>query len=42
MVLSSPESRQLWAEYLCGNKLMEGSIPISHNYCGHQFGVFAG
>lgn len=21
---------------------MNGSIPISHNYCGHQFGVWAG
>ena len=28
--------------YLSGNKLLEGSIPISHCYCGHQFGNFAG
>ena len=28
--------------YLSGNKVLEGSIPISHCYCGYQFGVFAG
>lgn len=28
--------------YLSGNKLLHGSIPISHCYCGFQFGVFAG
>lgn len=32
----------MYAELLSGNKLFQGSIPISHNYCGHQFGVFAG
>jgi uncharacterized protein YdiU (UPF0061 family) len=30
------------AEYLGGNKLIEGSVPIAHCYCGHQFGIFAG
>jgi uncharacterized protein YdiU (UPF0061 family) len=30
------------AQYLSGSKIMNGSIPISHNYCGHQFGVWAG
>lgn len=30
------------ADLLCGNRLFEGSNPISHCYCGHQFGVFAG
>mmetsp|Transcript_34769 Transcript_34769/g.31325 ORF Transcript_34769/g.31325 Transcript_34769/m.31325 type:complete len:116 (+) Transcript_34769:87-434(+) len=29
-------------EYLSGNKPIPGSQPIAHNYCGHQFGVFAG
>jgi uncharacterized protein YdiU (UPF0061 family) len=28
--------------YLSGNKLLQGSVPISHCYCGFQFGVFAG
>jgi uncharacterized protein YdiU (UPF0061 family) len=27
---------------ISGNKLLEGSEPISHCYCGYQFGVFAG
>ena len=30
------------AEYLCGNKLFDGSIPLSHCYAGHQFGAFSG
>lgn len=30
------------AQYLSGSKLIEGSEPICHNYCGHQFGVWAG
>jgi uncharacterized protein YdiU (UPF0061 family) len=29
-------------EYLAGNKIVEGSQPIAHCYCGHQFGIFAG
>lgn len=28
--------------YLSGSKLMAGSMPICHNYCGYQFGVWAG
>ena len=31
-----------WAQILSGNVLLEGSRPIAHCYCGHQFGVFAG
>ena len=27
---------------LSGSMLAEGSQPICHNYCGHQFGVWAG
>lgn len=29
-------------QYLSGSKVMDGSLPLSHNYCGHQFGVWAG
>lgn len=28
--------------YLSGSKLMQGSVPVAHNYCGFQFGVWAG
>jgi len=38
----SEESKKRFAEYMCGNSLMPGSEPFSHNYCGHQFGYFAG
>lgn len=31
-----------WSEVLAGNKVLEDAKPISHCYCGHQFGVFAG
>jgi uncharacterized protein YdiU (UPF0061 family) len=36
------EEKETTAEYLSGNKILEGSIPIAHCYCGHQFGIFAG
>lgn len=29
-------------EYFSGNDLIPGSQPVSHCYCGHQFGIFAG
>lgn len=29
-------------QYFSGNKIMEGSEPAAHCYCGYQFGVFAG
>ncbi|KAJ8374107.1 hypothetical protein SKAU_G00046870 [Synaphobranchus kaupii] len=32
----------LGPEYLSGSKLMPGSEPAAHCYCGHQFGNFAG
>lgn len=32
----------LGPEYLSGSKLMPGSEPAAHCYCGHQFGQFAG
>ena len=28
--------------YFSGNKLLPGSNPVAHCYCGHQFGNFAG
>jgi serine/tyrosine/threonine adenylyltransferase len=41
-ILKNEESKREYAELLCGNRLLKDSIPISHNYCGHQFGYFAG
>uniref|UniRef100_H3CSG3 Selenoprotein O n=1 Tax=Tetraodon nigroviridis TaxID=99883 RepID=H3CSG3_TETNG len=32
----------LGPEYLSGSKVMPGSDPAAHCYCGHQFGQFAG
>lgn len=32
----------LGAEYLSGSRVMPGSQPAAHCYCGHQFGHFAG
>ncbi|KAL0968481.1 hypothetical protein UPYG_G00267410 [Umbra pygmaea] len=32
----------LGPEYLSGSKVMPGSEPAAHCYCGHQFGSFAG
>ncbi|KAM4618812.1 selenoprotein O1 [Polymixia lowei] len=32
----------LGPEYLSGSKVMPGSQPAAHCYCGHQFGQFAG
>lgn len=37
-VLSDP----LGPEYLSGSRLLPGSEPAAHCYCGHQFGLFAG
>ncbi|XP_056224199.1 selenoprotein O2 isoform X2 [Seriola aureovittata] len=37
-VLSDP----LAPEYLSGSRLLPGSQPAAHCYCGHQFGLFAG
>lgn len=39
--LTSTDESEL-AEYLSGNKLIPGSRPAAHCYCGHQFGNFAG
>ena len=35
-------SRPELVEYFCGNKLLPGSQPAAHCYCGHQFGHFSG
>ena len=35
-------AKKEFAEYFSGNKIMTGSDPLSHCYCGHQFGQFAG
>lgn len=32
----------LGAEYLSGSRVIPGSEPAAHCYCGHQFGSFAG
>ena len=34
--------RKEFAEYFAGNRLLPGSEPAAHCYCGHQFGSFAG
>ncbi|XP_060077321.1 protein adenylyltransferase SelO, mitochondrial-like [Ylistrum balloti] len=31
-----------FCEYFAGNKLIPGSEPAAHCYCGHQFGYFSG
>ncbi|CAN9498759.1 unnamed protein product [Ophioblennius macclurei] len=33
---------ELGPEYLSGSRIMPGSEPAAHCYCGHQFGSFAG
>ena len=35
-------SRPDFPEYFSGNRLIPGSEPAAHCYCGHQFGSFAG
>ena len=44
-LLDIPQSeieRDDFAEYFSGNKLLPGSDPAAHCYCGHQFGYFSG
>lgn len=36
------EADPLGPEYLSGSRLIPGSQPAAHCYCGHQFGQFAG
>jgi uncharacterized protein YdiU (UPF0061 family) len=54
LVVYSPSAMQLldlsqteidrpeFVEYFSGNRLLPGSEPAAHCYCGHQFGYFAG
>eukprot|EP01113_Clastostelium_recurvatum_P039160 TRINITY_DN5950_c0_g1_i1.p1 TRINITY_DN5950_c0_g1~~TRINITY_DN5950_c0_g1_i1.p1 ORF type:complete len:323 (-),score=10.22 TRINITY_DN5950_c0_g1_i1:44-946(-) len=35
-------NRPEFVEYFAGNKVLPGSEPAAHCYCGHQFGNFAG
>lgn len=45
MGLQEPNSPSLLdeaAQILSGNRLLEGSDPVAHVYCGHQFGAFSG
>ncbi|XP_064400171.1 protein adenylyltransferase SelO, mitochondrial-like [Halichondria panicea] len=39
---SSEIQREEFIEYFSGNKILPGSEPAAHCYCGHQFGNFAG
>ena len=39
---TSAMDQSVLAEYLCGNRLDEDSDPVSHCYCGFQFGHFSG
>lgn len=44
-LLDLPETelnRKEFALYFSGNKLLPGSEPAAHCYCGHQFGYFSG
>ncbi|XP_067140462.1 protein adenylyltransferase SelO-1, mitochondrial-like [Centruroides vittatus] len=44
-LLDLPESelrRDDFSQYFSGNKLLKGSEPAAHCYCGHQFGYFSG
>ena len=38
----NPAEEAVLAEYFGGNKIIPGSRPAAHCYCGHQFGNFAG
>jgi len=35
-------TKPLFSHYFCGNKILPGSQPVAHCYCGHQFGHFSG
>eukprot|EP00112_Aurelia_sp_Birch-Aquarium-sp1_P017326 Seg400.8 transcript_id=Seg400.8/GoldUCD/mRNA.D3Y31 product="Selenoprotein O" protein_id=Seg400.8/GoldUCD/D3Y31 len=35
-------AKEQFAEYFSGSKLLPGSKPSAHCYCGHQFGYFSG
>lgn len=35
-------NRDDFVQYFSGNRLLPGSDPAAHCYCGHQFGYFSG
>ena len=39
---ASQATRPELVDYFSGNKLLPGSEPAAHCYCGHQFGHFSG
>jgi len=41
-LLESELKRPEFADFFSGNRLLYGSEPAAHCYCGHQFGYFAG
>ena len=44
-LLDLPQSEvthEEFVQYFSGNRIMPGSEPAAHCYCGHQFGHFAG
>ena len=44
-LLDLPETearREAFVQYFSGNRLLPGTEPAAHCYCGHQFGTFAG
>lgn len=42
LLLTEEGEHNIITEYMSGNKLLPGSVPVAHCYCGHQFGSFAG
>ena len=41
-LLGIDDTHKNFAEYMSGSKVIPGSQPAAHCYCGHQFGNFAG
>lgn len=41
-ISESEAAKSEFAEYFSGSKLIPGSKPAAHCYCGHQFGYFSG
>lgn len=39
---ASEMAKEEFVQYFSGNRIMPGSEPAAHCYCGHQFGHFAG
>ncbi len=41
-VSESDSETESFADYFSGNRILPGSTPSAHCYCGHQFGYFSG